>query len=126
MKKDLPAAVKKDLPAAVKKDMPPAVKKDGPFPARRELVAPRKDLQVIEIGEGWAVRRHGELRLLSTHDTPQEAEHAALRIAQREGTEVLVQQRDGTYRRSKAPPLPPQPVAPVKGSRARRSSAGST
>jgi len=67
----------------------------------------KKDLCVIEIGEGWAVRRQGELMLVSVHDTPKEAEHAALKIARKESCEVLVQDRNGKYRRSVPTPLPP-------------------
>lgn len=59
-----------------------------------------KDLRVIEIGEGWAVRREGQLTLLSTHDSQQEAEHAALKVAKKDGVGVLVQGRDGRYRRT--------------------------
>jgi hypothetical protein len=59
-----------------------------------------KDLRVIEIGEGWAVRREGQLTLLSTHDSQQEAEHAALKAAKKDGVGVLVQGRDGRYRRT--------------------------
>ena len=72
-----------------------------------------KDLRVIEIGEGWAVRREGELTLISTHDSPQEAEHAALKVAQKDGVGVLVQGRDGRYRRT-MPMGTPADVKPKK------------
>lgn len=60
-----------------------------------------KDIRVIEIGEGWAVRREGELTLVSTHDTQQEAEAAAMALAREEGASVLVQGRDGRFTRTK-------------------------
>ena len=64
-----------------------------------------KDFCVIEIGEGWAVRRQGERMLVSVHDTSKEAEHSALKLARKDGCEVLVQQRDGKYRRAIPTPV---------------------
>ncbi|MBI5610547.1 MAG: DUF2188 domain-containing protein [Deltaproteobacteria bacterium] len=72
-----------------------------------------RELCVIEIGEGWAVRRQGELRLISVHDTEQQAIHAALRQAWDEQVDVLIQQRNGSYLRRK----PAQPAPPPKRNR---------
>ena len=70
-----------------------------------------KDMCVIEIGEGWAVRREGELTLVSVHDTAEEATLAAIAHAQREGCGVLVQGREGRYREVPVPPLASKPTA---------------
>lgn len=72
-----------------------------------------RELCVIEIGDGWAVRRMGELKLVSTHDTQQQAIHAALRQAWDEQVDVLIQQRNGSYLRRK-PAQPPAPPAKRK------------
>jgi len=66
-----------------------------------------KDLQVIEVGEGWIVRREGELMIVSMHDTQQEAIEAARKLAEIEGVHVLVQGRDGRYRPAPGPTARP-------------------
>ena len=57
-----------------------------------------KNLQVIEVGEGWVVRREGLLPILSMHDDEHEAVEVALAMAAREGVKVYVQGRDGRFR----------------------------
>lgn len=66
-----------------------------------------QELCVIEVGEGWAIRRMGELKLIARFDTQQQALHAALGQAWKDQCDVLVQQRGG-YQRLK----PAQPEAP--------------
>lgn len=68
-----------------------------------------RELCVIEVGEGWAIRRMGELRLIASFETQQQALHAALGLAWKDQCDVLVQQRGGYQRLKPAePPPPPQ------------------
>jgi hypothetical protein len=76
----------------------------------------KRDLQVIEIGHGWAVRRQGDLRLLSAHESRLEAEHAALRQAWEDSVEVLVSLPDGRIVRMR----PAAPITLPKPTRGRQ------
>lgn len=79
----------------------------------------KRDFQVIEIGHGFAVRRAGDLRLVSVHETQTEAEHAALRLAWEEGVEVVCSQPGGRLTRLR-PAAPIQAVARPGGRRKAR------
>jgi len=81
-----------------------AVPVDSP-PARSGDRLPARELCVIEVGDGWALRWRGELRLVATFDAQRPALNAALHLAWREKADVLVQRRNGTYDRMR--PLPP-------------------
>lgn len=65
------------------------------------------ELCVIEVGDGWAIRRTGELRLIASFETQQQALHAALGMAWKDQCDVLVQQRGGYQRLKPAAPAPP-------------------
>lgn len=77
----------------------------GPRPGERHSA---RELCVIEIGDGWAVRWRGELRLVASFETMRQALNAALHKAWEDQVDVLVQQRDGTFNRMR----PLQPVEP--------------
>lgn len=79
-----------------------------------------RELCVIEIGEGWAIRRMGELKLIAVFDTQQQALHAALRMAWDDQCDVLVQQRNGYQRLKPAEPPPPPPARKRRGSQVER------
>ncbi|MBM4344972.1 MAG: DUF2188 domain-containing protein [Deltaproteobacteria bacterium] len=79
----------------------------GPRPGARPLA---RELCVIEIGEGWAIRWRGELRLVGTFETMRQALNAALHQAWQQKVDVLVQQRDGSFHRMRPlPPVEPEP-----------------
>ncbi len=92
---------------------PPPAPRPGARPPERELC-------VIEIGDGWAIRWRGELRLLATFETMRQALNAALHQAWQAKVDVLVQQRDGSMHRMR----PLQPVEPEP--RRRRGGGSST
>ncbi len=91
---------------------PPPAPRPGARPQARELC-------VIEIGEGWAIRWRGELRLVATFETMRQALNAALHQAWQEKVDVLVQQRDGSFNRMR-------PLQPVEPEPKRRRGAGSS
>ena len=78
----------------------------------------KRDIQVIEIGHGFAVRRIGDLRLVSVHASQLEAEHAALRLAWEEGVEVVSTLPGGRQTRLR-PAAPIHAVARTAKRRAR-------
>jgi len=75
-----------------------------------------KNIHVIPHNNGWIVRREGENRLISTHDTKQEAEKFARRIARNTRSELVIHNRDGrissrdSYSTDPLPPREPREV----------------
>ena len=59
-----------------------------------------KKVHVVPHQEGWAVKREGNNRATSVHDTQKEAQKAAIPIAKHEKTEVVTHGRDGKIRDS--------------------------
>jgi len=57
-----------------------------------------KHQHVVTKGGGWAVRGEGNSRVTSTHRTQGTAINAAVRIAKREQSEVVIHGRDGKIR----------------------------
>jgi uncharacterized protein DUF2188 len=59
----------------------------------------KKDVMVGPTGDGdWSVKRSGNDRASSIHDTQSEAIDAAERIAKRDGVDLIVRGRDGRIR----------------------------
>ena len=83
-----------------------------------------KNIHVIPHKQGWVIKRENENRLISTHNTRQEAVDEARKAARNAKTELVVHSRDGriSSRDSYNPdPLPPKeprevlfPVQPSK------------
>lgn len=59
-----------------------------------------KKVHVVPHTDGWAVKREGNNRATSVHDTQKEAQKAAIPIAKQEKTEVVTHGRDGKIRDS--------------------------
>ncbi len=57
-----------------------------------------KNQHVVQRGSHWGVLGEGNSRLTSTHKTQDAAGRAAIRIAKKEGSEVIVHGRDGKIR----------------------------
>ena len=57
-----------------------------------------KTQHVVKHGDKWAVRGEGNSRVTSTHDKQGSAEKAAIQIAKKEHSEVIVHGRDGKIR----------------------------
>ncbi|HLO17292.1 MAG TPA: DUF2188 domain-containing protein [Anaerolineales bacterium] len=81
-------------------------------------------IHVIPRNNSWIVRREGDDRLISTHDTKQEAEKAAREIARDAKGELVIHNRDGrissrdNYSLDPLPPKEPREVLfPVVPSR---------
>jgi hypothetical protein len=62
---------------------------------RNKKRSPKKNQWVVPYGERWGVRGEGNRRLTRIADTQEEAIRIATRIAQRQGAEVIVQDRSG-------------------------------
>ncbi len=76
-------------------------------------MAPRKtgNIYVIPHDNSWAVRREGECKISSVHNTQRDAIAAAKKIAQKENGQLLIHARDGRIRervRFNFDPLPPK------------------
>lgn len=70
-----------------------------------------KNQHVVPARGEWGVRREGNIRLTSRHDTQAEAEAAARDIARREHTEVLIHRSNGRIRERNSygdDPFPPE------------------
>jgi uncharacterized protein YdaT len=59
-----------------------------------------KRVHVVPHPDGWAVKREGNERTSSVHDTQKQAQDAAMSIAKRDQTEVVTHGRDGKIRDS--------------------------
>ena len=57
-----------------------------------------KTQHVVLRGDKWGVLPAGNSRVSSTHNTQSAAEKAAIRVAKRESSEVIVHGRDGKIR----------------------------
>lgn len=83
-----------------------------------------KHIHVIPRNGSWIVRREGDNRLISTHNTKREAEAAARKIARNTQGELVIHNRDGristrdSYNTDPLPPKEPRevlfPVLPSK------------
>lgn len=70
-----------------------------------------RNIHVVPRGSEWAVRRDGNQRATSVHATQADARVAAIRIAKKERTEVIIHGLDGRIRdrdRYGNDPLPPR------------------
>ena len=72
-------------------------------------------LAVIAVGDGFALRWHGELKPLAMFESRRHALNAALQLAWREQVDVLVQRAGGGFDRLR----PLQPVEPEKRKKSR-------
>ena len=92
-------------------------------PPSQRTTAPReaivRELCVIEIGDGFALRWRGELRLVAVFESQRQAMNAGLQLAWREQVDVLVQRKNGSYDRLR-PLQPVEPEKRKKGSRTER------
>lgn len=71
----------------------------------------KKNQHVVPHGGDWAVRGAGNSRVTSTHGTQSEAVGAARRIAEDQGSEVLIHRPDGRIREKDSygnDPYPPK------------------
>jgi uncharacterized protein (UPF0262 family) len=59
---------------------------------------PGKNQHVVPHGDDWAVKGAGNQRATSIHNTQQEAVDAARRIAQNQGSELVIHRPDGRIR----------------------------
>lgn len=57
-----------------------------------------KNQHVVPHGDDWAVKGAGNQRATSIHNTQQEAVDAARRIAQNQGSELIIHRPDGRIR----------------------------
>lgn len=57
-----------------------------------------KNQHVVPRGNAWAVKGEGNKRVTSIHDTQKQATDAARRIAQNQGSELVVHRPDGRIR----------------------------
>ena len=57
-----------------------------------------KNQFVVRVGEKWGVRGAGNERLTQITDTQEQAIEIAKKIAQNQGSEVVVQDRHGRFR----------------------------
>jgi uncharacterized protein YdaT len=58
----------------------------------------KRNQHVVPHGDGWAVRKEGSKRVTRKTRTQKEASKIARRIAQNQGTEVVIHRPDGTIR----------------------------
>lgn len=58
----------------------------------------KKNQHVVPHGNDWAVRGAGNSRATSIHETQSEAANAARRIAENQGSEVVIHRPDGRIR----------------------------
>lgn len=58
----------------------------------------RKNQHVVPHNGDWAVRGAGNSRVTSIHDTQSDAASSARRIAQNQGSEVVIHRADGRIR----------------------------
>jgi uncharacterized protein YdaT len=58
----------------------------------------KRNQHVVLHGDGWAVRKEGSKRVTRKTRTQKEASKIARRIAQNQGTEVVIHRPDGTIR----------------------------
>jgi len=73
-----------------------------------------KRVHVVPHADGWAVKREGNDRATSVHDTQREAQNAAIPIAKRDHTEVVTHGRDGKIRDSDSYGHDPNPPHDTK------------
>ena len=76
----------------------------------------RTTLHVVPRSEGWAVRKDGSSRAVSTHNTQREAIEAAREVARSKHGELIIHRRDGRVadRDSyNSDPLPPKSAGKV-------------
>ena len=57
-----------------------------------------KNQHVVPHGDTWAVKGAGNSRATSIHDTQKEAEDAGRRIAENQGSELVIHRPDGRIR----------------------------
>ena len=57
-----------------------------------------KNQHVVPRGDAWAVKGAGNQRATSIHDTQKQATDAARRIAENQGSELVVHRPDGRIR----------------------------
>ncbi|MGD9583057.1 MAG: DUF2188 domain-containing protein [Lysobacterales bacterium] len=70
-----------------------------------------KNQHVVPHQDGWAVKRAGNQRVTSTHDTEQQAIDAAMDIARNQQPELVIHRPDGRIRDKDShgnDPLPPK------------------
>lgn len=60
----------------------------------------KKNVHVVPHADGWAVKKEGNTRATSVHDTQKDAQKAAIPIAKQERSEVVTHGRDGRIRDS--------------------------
>jgi uncharacterized protein YdaT len=60
----------------------------------------KKNVHVVPHAGGWAVKKEGNTRATSVHDTQKDAQKAAIPIAKHERSEVVTHGRDGRIRDS--------------------------
>jgi len=60
----------------------------------------KKNVHVVPHADGWAVKKEGNTRATSVHDTQKGAQQAAIPIAKQERSEVVTHGRDGRIRDS--------------------------
>lgn len=58
----------------------------------------RKPVHVVPHGDGWAIKREGNQRASSLHDTQAEAERVGRPVARADQTEFYLHGRDGQIR----------------------------
>lgn len=58
----------------------------------------RKNQHVVPHTDGWAVKGAGNSRATSVHDTQREAAEAGRRIAEHQGSELVIHRPDGRIR----------------------------
>ena len=76
----------------------------------------RTTLHVVPRSEGWAVRKEGSSRAVSTHNTQREAIDAARKVARSKHGELIIHRKDGRIadRDSyNSDPLPPKSARKV-------------
>ncbi len=73
-----------------------------------------KRVHIVPHQDGWAVKREGNNRATSVHDTQKDAQRAAIPIAKREKTEVVTHGRNGRIRDSDSYGNDPNPPKDTK------------
>jgi uncharacterized protein YdaT len=73
-----------------------------------------KRVHVVPHADGWAVKKEGNARATSVHDTQKEAQGAAIPIAKQDHTEVVTHGRDGRIRDSDSYGHDPNPPKDTK------------
>src|SRR5437588_840726 len=79
-------------------------------------MAKRKNVHVVPRNGGWAVRKEGNSRASSVHDTKREAVERAREMARNQSSELIIHRSDGrvSERDSYSPgPLPPKELRVV-------------